>query len=526
MRNRYILIIPILAFGLALRLILLSSGINLDDTITLYVAKSADLPELFQRTIDFEFGPPLYFIIMHFWINLFGESMTALAAPSTALGVLLIFFTYQLAYDLTKCNKTALFAGYFAAISPLAIFLSHEARTYSLLACLSTCVIWAFYKTQVSYSLKFKITLLISSTLLFYTHYVGFVFCATMISFFFLFLAINKKTDQYKNLLFAVGILAISALLFIPGLPILKEHLAHGVYWDDKTDLSRWPEVFASNIAACLPLPWLHGFVLVFAAAPLTLIYCLYIALKAKGQSFELIKNFTSDNIFYLSMILLFVVTTFGFLTPFIIGYCRYLIPFAVLAWIVLAAVYATLFTSSKKLIRYLVVLVMIFLGADATHEIYKLASTDRNGLRQLARDIKQEKYKDCAFLLTPDFDSYTLMYFLKEEQQMDLPEAYFTYPRPNERKPARHEGYPEAWRDKAILDKLLNDIELIDKSKYKFLVVVVDDDIFDSKLMPVETRIEELLQRLSTKYKKVKPIKSYESKGRSFTVHKFILSG
>ncbi|HMO21997.1 MAG TPA: glycosyltransferase family 39 protein, partial [Candidatus Melainabacteria bacterium] len=102
------------ALGVVLRLLLIGTGINIDDAITLYVARAENLQQLFERVADREFGPPLYFIIMHYFLAAFGDSTTALAAPSLLFGSLLIPATYLLAKEVCADDKnTAAAAAYF-----------------------------------------------------------------------------------------------------------------------------------------------------------------------------------------------------------------------------------------------------------------------------------------------------------------------------------------------------------------------------------------------------------------------------
>lgn len=521
MRNKaYLLLILLSVLGVLLRLILINTGISLDEAITLYVARSDSFQEFIERTMHYEFGPPLYFTIMQSWIRLFGVSAQSLSIPSIIFGVILIPFTFDLANELTGDKTVAKLSAYFATISPLAIFFSHEVRTYSLLTLLTTMTIWSFYKTQREQSHIYKIILFISTTLLFYTHYVGVIF-VLLLFLSYLYSSLFRKKKNFKAIGVSALIFSGAALTMIPYLPVLSQHLLHGTYWVDKTPISEWPFVFTSNLAACMPLPWLYGFISIIIMVPVLAVWTI-IYLK-KNESRSSIKDFLASNYFVLISILVYAASTLGFLTPFIMGYCRYMTPFAVLEWILLAGFCNHFLSGANKITKCVIATVLVLAGLSSAQEIYSIAQTDRNGLRAVAKDIKNNAYNDCAFLLLPDFNSYTLMYFLKTEQKIALPEIYLTYPRKNERKPTKHLGYAKLWQDPEIVNKLFSEIAAIDTSKAKNLAVILDKSVLNSKLMPAKKRLNSIVSRLKEEYKMIDK-KEYDTKGKSFTVYKFQL--
>jgi mannosyltransferase len=76
--------------------------------------------------------PPTYYLFMHGWIWLFGDSPLALHTPSlifSSLTVPVVYLTAKTLFD----RRTALLAGLFVAINPFLVVYSQEARTYALL---------------------------------------------------------------------------------------------------------------------------------------------------------------------------------------------------------------------------------------------------------------------------------------------------------------------------------------------------------------------------------------------------------
>ena len=516
------------ALGVVLRLLLLGTGINIDDAITLYVARAENLQQLFERVVDREFGPPLYFIFMHFFLAIFGESTTALAAPSILFSSLVIPTTYFLAREISnKDNNTAAaVASYFAAISPLAIIYSHEARCYALLTLLTAVTYYLILLLKRHNHLLLKFSLFICASALFYTHYLGIFFFA-LLGAGYSIKEIILKEKLGSSLKPALLPLALSLVAFIPWLPSMTTHLSHGTYWVDPTPVLDWPKVFFSNLAATLPLPWIQGLLLL----PLFFLGLLITALipsKRKSLRIFSLKAWQKNpHLIPVLFTLLAATSTLGYITPFILGYSRYMTPFVLLTCFLSGMAIASCLKEKASGSALLVVaLILLFIGIDCTWHVANLGSGDINGLRQLAKDIKQGKYEKSAFLLTPDFDSYTFIYYLEKESSLPLPEAYFTYPRKQERTPSSHRGYVEEWQNEKRQDELLDELSKLDKARYESLIVITDNDLLESTKMPARTRVEQLLSRLKQRYgEAVSPAKEYKGRGRSFKIYRFKLS-
>ena len=81
--------------------------------------------------------PPLYNIILNFTITLFGDSETALRAPSALLGVGTVYLLYWLG-TLLWDRTTGLIAALLLALSGFHVWYSTEARMYTLLSFTAT----------------------------------------------------------------------------------------------------------------------------------------------------------------------------------------------------------------------------------------------------------------------------------------------------------------------------------------------------------------------------------------------------
>jgi len=133
------MLLAIVAIGVALRVFGLGSRpIWLDEASSLRNA-TAPLSQLWSWAHPIDVGdPPLYFAILHFWIAVFGSSVTALRSLSVLFGVALIPVVYHLGRVLF--NRTAgIVSALLVAVSPPMLRFSQEARMYPLLS-LEICI--------------------------------------------------------------------------------------------------------------------------------------------------------------------------------------------------------------------------------------------------------------------------------------------------------------------------------------------------------------------------------------------------
>lgn len=100
-------------------------------------ARAAERPvPLIIEAAQGDIHPPGYYLLLHAWRGLVGESEFALRALSALCGVLTVALTWALGRRLLGA-PTALSAALLAALSPLGVYYAQEARMYALLGLLS-----------------------------------------------------------------------------------------------------------------------------------------------------------------------------------------------------------------------------------------------------------------------------------------------------------------------------------------------------------------------------------------------------
>jgi mannosyltransferase len=124
-----------------------SSSLVLDEAWTWHAA-NAPIGELLHRVHVDEVAPPLYYVLLHGWISLAGSvSEAVLRAPSALAGVLVVLATAWLGKEAAG-RRAALVAAGLAALSPLLLEYSQQARAYIFATLLATVAVVSVRKLE------------------------------------------------------------------------------------------------------------------------------------------------------------------------------------------------------------------------------------------------------------------------------------------------------------------------------------------------------------------------------------------
>lgn len=117
-----------------------------------------------------ETTPPLYFVLAWIWAHLFGYGEVALRSLSALVGVATVPVAYLAAHELFS-RRTAIIAAALTATSPLLVWYSQEARSYSLMVLLTTIALMAFAHLRRRPTRGWMITWSVAASLAMLTHY-------------------------------------------------------------------------------------------------------------------------------------------------------------------------------------------------------------------------------------------------------------------------------------------------------------------------------------------------------------------
>ena len=192
---------------------------------------------------------PLYFVMVRFWAQWFGDSVTAIRSFSAVLGSLAIFAMYWLCFELFKSRLSAWIGASLVAVSPFYVLYSQEARPYSLLTLivlLSSCLLLrlvrkATFLNWVLYSLTVAIGL--------YSH-LFFVLAALGHG---VYILLGERFHVGKTLIVYLLALASGSVTFIPWIAAIaanRQQVQAMTSWtSEKLSLFDLIKVWAGNIS-------------------------------------------------------------------------------------------------------------------------------------------------------------------------------------------------------------------------------------------------------------------------------------
>ena len=143
------MILVVFSFGLHMWRID-AKGIWWDESLSLYRAQQT-VPYIVSGRIDFagsssvDQHPPLYFLLLHGWIRLSGETDLALRFPSVFFATLLVPLLYAMGVRLRSARAGSL-AALFGALSPFYLWYAQEARMYTMATALGLASIWLLWR--------------------------------------------------------------------------------------------------------------------------------------------------------------------------------------------------------------------------------------------------------------------------------------------------------------------------------------------------------------------------------------------
>jgi len=230
-----VLLLVTILLALVLRLYRLDSqSLWYDEGFSVYLA-GMDIGEITSRTAA-DIQPPLYYYLLHSWIQLFGDTEWALRALSVLFGVFTVPLIYAVAQMLFRSRLAGLLAALLVAVSPLHVWYGQEVRMYTLLTFL--CLLSSYFLLlAISAKRDWVIPILwaaytAANVAALYTHYFAFFVLAFQAVYVLTVLAAQRFRPLHLLLGSSASAVA-TVLLYLPWLPYLLTRYG--------TDTSYWP---------------------------------------------------------------------------------------------------------------------------------------------------------------------------------------------------------------------------------------------------------------------------------------------
>jgi len=192
-------------------------------------------------------APPLYYVLLHFWMWLVGHSDMDVRALSGVFAVLtlpVMWWVVRRGFGRVE----ALGALAMLATSPFAVYFATETRMYSLVIFFVTAGIGAVMALLARPTVPRALLVGVITSLLLYTHYWAFYVLAAA-GLWFVYLVVRDQGVKRRGALFGLVAMAVGGLTFIPWLSSFQyQHLHTGTPW-------------ASGPSLASTFGWIGGFI-------------------------------------------------------------------------------------------------------------------------------------------------------------------------------------------------------------------------------------------------------------------------
>jgi len=254
----------LLAANIVSKLIFLSSQpVQLDEPFSIYHAQF-QVSGIIQQLKNYN-NPPLFEIILHFWIKLFGISTLSVRLLPFIFAwlcpIALFYFAKQhFSISIALCSSALL------SCSSLLVFYAQDCRVYSLFLLLTIWSMHYFLKIIQQVAGKFNpLFFITSSLLLVYAHYFGIY--VLFLQLIFLFTHHRKQLKQF------LGYYTLIIILYLPHLYVLFTRMK------DSVQSGTWLKT-PDGVQSLYNMLWSYS------NAPVVTVICLIILLSA------LVKNY------------------------------------------------------------------------------------------------------------------------------------------------------------------------------------------------------------------------------------------
>jgi uncharacterized membrane protein len=214
-----------------------AESIWVDEGISIRLAQFSPSQIVVERASNIH--PPFYFIVLRYWVDLFGDSEFSARLLSVIFGVLAVFMIYKVGKLIFNQN-VGILASLLLAFSVFHVGFSQEVRGYSLMAFLTLFSMFCFVRLFEKWSTALSIAYVLSSALLLYTHVFGSFVLVAQNAYWVMLLLLSKE-DHELGLKRWVLLQVVITILFAPWIGVL------------------WAQVFKVQSGFWIPAPSLRA---------------------------------------------------------------------------------------------------------------------------------------------------------------------------------------------------------------------------------------------------------------------------
>lgn len=185
------------------------------------------------RLIRADTAPPLYYLLLHGWTNLFGRSEAALRSLSTLFSIFTMFITIGIGRRMLRHPAAVAVLAWVIGLSYLQIWFAREARAYAMMGFLGVA---AFDCLQRHLAVRHRRWLMLLPLLLAAAMYTHNMMAPYVLSLLPAWLLLPSEHSMRRRIAEISLVTGVAALLYAPwaamGLPSQMEMIRHSFWMD------------------------------------------------------------------------------------------------------------------------------------------------------------------------------------------------------------------------------------------------------------------------------------------------------
>lgn len=233
------------AVGITLRTIHLGrESLWFDEGYTAWMVSHS--PAEIIRLIRADTAPPLYYILLHGWTEIFGRSETALRSLSTVFSILTLLLGIATSRRILKNPAAVAVAAWVMSLSYLQIWYAREARAYAMMGFLGVSAFYCLLRHLAARRRAWLIPLPLLIAAAMYTHNMMAPFVAGLLLAWVLLPSEHSIARRMREMAVVIG---ISLALYLPwalgGLPDQMQMIRRA-FWVDPLKARDFPAAIAA----------------------------------------------------------------------------------------------------------------------------------------------------------------------------------------------------------------------------------------------------------------------------------------
>lgn len=339
-----------------------------------------------------DFNPPLYYILLHFWMRLFGNSEISVRSLSFIFHLVLVYVMYCFVKKIfPKTRRLPVYGAILVGLNPMLLYFAFEGRMYSLLALFATLSMYYFYTGNWRWYL-------VSSLAGLYTQ----PFMALVIVAQFAYTLMHDR----RNVVLSIKRLAVIGVGYLPWILVLVSQLKQsGPMWISRIDMNLITSVFGNLYLGFEGTPfYLWIFTKILSSLLLGVAGAVWMSRRRIGK--------TRLIIWWMMLPVAFAIIA-SFVKPIFVN--RYLISVAV-AEVMVVVIYISLL---KKNMQQIVALLII--GGTSLFNLWYVPFHAKVDFRTLLTEINSFGNHQSLVVAKTPLSLFELLYYAEDKSKVFL---------------------------------------------------------------------------------------------------------